>query len=32
MEALRWRYAARNNFIEFDYIEEDFPCSRQPQK
>ena len=27
---LRWRYAARNNFIEFDYDGEDFPCSRQP--
>ena len=29
---LRWRYAARNNFIEFDYEEEDYTCSCQPMK
>jgi len=27
---LRWRYAARNNIIDFDYIEEDIPRSPQP--
>ncbi|MBR5312902.1 MAG: fibronectin type III domain-containing protein [Clostridia bacterium] len=27
---LRWRYAARNNIIDFDYAEEDFPRSKQP--
>ena len=29
---LRWRYAKRNNIIDFDYIEEDFPCCMQPPK
>ena len=27
---LRWRYAARNNIIDFDYPEEDYPLSHQP--
>ncbi|MBR6709126.1 MAG: hypothetical protein IKL84_05550, partial [Clostridia bacterium] len=27
---LRWRYAARNNIIDFDYATEEFPCSKQP--
>ena len=27
---LRWRYAKRNNIIDFDYIEEDIPRSMQP--
>lgn len=29
---LRWRYAARNNLIDFDYAEEDLPRSLQPAK
>ncbi|MBR7137535.1 MAG: fibronectin type III domain-containing protein [Clostridia bacterium] len=29
---LQWRYAKRNNIIDFDYIEEDFPCCMQPPR
>ena len=29
---LRWRYARRNNIIDFDYAEEDFTLSPQPPK
>ena len=29
---LRWRYAKRNNIIDFDYAEEDFPLNLQPPK
>ena len=29
---LEWRFAKRNNIIDFDYAEEDFPLLRQPPK
>ena len=28
---LRWVYAARNNILDIDYSEEDYPRSRQPE-
>jgi len=29
---LRWRYAERNNILDFDYAEEDFPLHLQPPR